>query len=195
MSLDTRRTRNGALCCVDGAIGARTTRSAALGRHDDSLAARRSLGGRRRRLRQSRAGDATRSKRRGDVTRHTAHAKRRALCVDGTIGARTTRSAALGRHDDSLAARRSLGVAGGGSDRAEPAMRREGKRRGDVTRHTAHAKRRALCVDGTIGARTTRSAALGRHDDSLAARRSLGVAGGGSDRAEPAMRRGEQEAR
>ena len=51
------------------------------------------------------------------------------------------------------------------------------------------------CVDGTDGARTTRSAALGRHDDSLAARRSLGVAGVGSVRAEPAMRRGEQEAR
>ena len=50
MSLDTRRTRHGVRACVDGAIGARTTRSAALGRHDDSLAARRSLGGRRRRL-------------------------------------------------------------------------------------------------------------------------------------------------
>ena len=49
------------------------------------------------------------------------------------------------------------------------------------------------CVGGTIGARTTRSAALGRHDDSLAARRSLGVAGVGSERAEPAMRRGEQD--
>ena len=49
MSLDTRRTRHESACaCVDGTIGARTTRSAALGRHDDSLAARRSLGGRRR---------------------------------------------------------------------------------------------------------------------------------------------------
>ena len=62
------------------------------------------------------------------------------------------------------------------------------------THDGAHDTARA-CVDGTIGARTTRSAALGRHDDSLAARRSLGVAGVGSDRAEPAMRRGEQEAR
>ena len=49
MSLDTRRTRHESACgCVDGATGARTTKSAALGRHDDSLAARRSLGGRRR---------------------------------------------------------------------------------------------------------------------------------------------------
>jgi len=62
------------------------------------------------------------------------------------------------------------------------------------THDGAHDTARA-CVDGTIGVRTTRSAALGRHDDSLAARRSLGVAGVGSDRAEPAMRRGEQEAR
>ena len=62
------------------------------------------------------------------------------------------------------------------------------------TRRTRH-ESACACVDGAIGARTTRSAALGRHDDSLAARRSLGVAGVGSDRAEPAMRRGEQEAR
>jgi hypothetical protein len=51
MSLDTRRHDTSACACVDGAIGARTTKSAAHGRHDDSLAARRSLGGRcRRRL-------------------------------------------------------------------------------------------------------------------------------------------------
>ena len=37
------------------------------------------------------------------------------------------------------------------------------------------------------------AAALGRLDDSLAARRSLGVAGFGSGRAKPAMLRGEQE--
>ena len=41
----------------------------------------------------------------------------------------------------------------------------------------------------------SRGQVSGRPDDSLAARRSLGVAGVGSDRAEPAMRRGEQEAR
>ena len=64
----------------------------------------------------------------------------------------------------------------------------------DTRRRTRHDTARA-CVDGTIGARTTRSVAPGRHDDSLAAWRSLGVAGVGSDRAEPAVRRGEQEAR
>ena len=56
----------------------------------------------------------------------------------------------------------------------------------------AHDTARAF-VDGTIGARTTKPAALGRDDHSLAARRSLGIAGVGSDRAEPAMRRGGQE--
>jgi hypothetical protein len=50
-------------------------------------------------------------------------------------------------------------------------------------------------VDERIDTRTTRLAALDRHDDSFAARRSLGIAGAGSDRAELAMRRGEQEAR
>ena len=37
MSLDTRRIRHeSAFACVDGATGARTTKSAALSRHDDS---------------------------------------------------------------------------------------------------------------------------------------------------------------
>ena len=62
------------------------------------------------------------------------------------------------------------------------------------TRRTRHDSAWA-CVDGAIGARKTKSAALGRHDDSLAARRSLVVAGVGSDKTEPAMQRGEQEAR
>ena len=65
--------------------------------------------------------------------------------------------------------------------------------RGEVTRRTAAHTAARTCVGGTIGVRTTRSAALGRHDDSLAARRSLGVAGVGSARAKPAMRRGEQD--
>ena len=68
-------------------------------------------------------------------------------------------------------------------------------RRGDVTRRTAARTAARTCVDGTIGARMTRSVALGRQDDSLAARRSLSVASIGSDRAEPAMRLGEQEVR
>ena len=64
--------------------------------------------------------------------------------------------------------------------------------RGDVTRRTAARTVARTCVGGTIGARTTRSVALGRHDDSLAARRSLSVAGIGSERAKPAIRRGEK---
>ena len=66
-------------------------------------------------------------------------------------------------------------------------------RRGDVTRRTAAHTAARTCVDGTTGACTTRSSALGRRDDSLEARRSLGVAGVGSERAEPAMRRGEKD--
>jgi len=65
-------------------------------------------------------------------------------------------------------------------------------RRGDVIRRTAAHAAARTCVGGTTGAFTTRSAALGRLDDPLAARRSLGVAGVGSERAEPAMRRREQ---
>ena len=62
--------------------------------------------------------------RRGDVTRRTAAHKAARTCVGGTSGARTTRSTVLGRRDDSLEARRPFGVAGVGSGRAEPAMRR-----------------------------------------------------------------------
>ena len=61
-------------------------------------------------------------------TRRTRHESTWA-CVDAAIGARTTKSAALGRHGDSLAARRSLGVAGVGSDRAKPAVRWGGRAR------------------------------------------------------------------
>ena len=66
-------------------------------------------------------------------------------------------------------------------------------RRGDVTRRTAAHTAARTCADGTTGARTTRSALLGRLGDLLAARSSLGVAGFGSGRAKPAMRRGEQD--
>ena len=66
-------------------------------------------------------------------------------------------------------------------------------RRGDVTRRTAAHTAARTCVGGAIGARTARPAALDRHDDSPAARRSLGVAGVGSERAKPAMRRGEKD--
>ena len=104
MSLDTRRTRHESACaCVDGAIGARTTRSAALGRHADSLAARRSLGGRRRcRLRQSqnRRCDARGAEMSLD-TQHTRHGER--VCRrddrrthDEVDSARSTRPLARG---------------------------------------------------------------------------------------------------
>ena len=66
-------------------------------------------------------------------------------------------------------------------------------RRGDVTLRMAVHTAARTCICGSIGALTTKSAALGRHDDSLAARRLLGVAGVGSERAKPAMRRGEQD--
>ena len=66
-------------------------------------------------------------------------------------------------------------------------------RRGDVTRRTAAHTAARTGADGTAGARTTRPATLGRLDDSLAARCSLGVAGFGSGRAKPAMQRGEQD--
>ena len=66
-------------------------------------------------------------------------------------------------------------------------------RRGDVTRSTAAYTAARTCVGGTTGSHTTRSAALGRRDDSLAARRSIGYASVGSERAEPAMRRGKQD--
>ena len=114
--------------------------------------------------------------------------------VDGASGAPTKRSAALGRLDDSLAARRSIGVAGVGSERAGPAVRRgeQDEARGCHRRTAARAVART-CVGGTTGACTTRPAALGRLGDSLAARRSLGVAGFGSGRAKPVMRRGEQD--
>ena len=116
------------------------------------------------------------AKRRGDVTRHTAHATRECVCVcrrrdrrthDKVGGARSARRLARG----SALARRASPV---------PALTEPSRRcnaRGAVmsldTRHTRH-ESACACVDGAIGARTTRSAALGRHDDSLAARRLLG---------------------
>ena len=80
---------------------------------------------------------------RGDITRRTAAHTAVRTCVDGTTGARTTRSAAFGRRDDSLAARRSLGVAGVCSDRAEPAMRAGGAVMSlDTRRRKRHGARR-----------------------------------------------------
>jgi cation transport regulator ChaB len=135
------------------------------------------------------------SRRRGDVTRRTAAHTAARTCVDGAIGARTAKSATLGRPTtwSPLGAR----SASPGSALIEPSRRcdEESRRRDDATRRTAAHTAARTCVDGTTGTHTTRPATLGQRDDSLAARLSLGVAGVGSDRAEPAMRRGEREAR
>ena len=108
----------------------------------------------------------------------------------------------LARHfgkADSLAARRSLGVESVGSrtfTELGRCKREQQKLNAVMSLDTRRrARRRARAPKVRPAARTTKSAALGRHDDSLAARRSLGVAGVGSDRAEPAMRRGGREAR
>ena len=87
--------------------------------------------------------------RRGDVTRRTAAHTAARTGADGTAGARTTRPATLGRLDDSLAARCSLGVAG----------------------CRLWESQAAGCEE------ESRMRTLGRLDDSLAARCSLGVAG------------------
>ena len=65
-------------------------------------------------------------------------------------------------------------------------------RRGDVTGARRRPRRRARARRYDRRAHVE-AAALGRLGDSLAAQRSLGVAGFGSGRAKPAMRRGEQE--
>ena len=174
MSLDTRRTRNGALVCRrhdrrthDKVGGARSARRLARG----SALARR----RRRRLRQSRAGSATRRARGAVMSLDTRRTRNGALVCrrhdrrthDKVGGARSARRLARG----SALARRASPV----SALTEPSRRCNA--RGAVmsldTRRTRH-ESACACVDGAIGARTTRSAALGRHDDSLAARRSLG---------------------
>ena len=124
-----------------------------------------------------RAEPAMQRKRRGDVTRHTTHTARECVWVcrrrdrrthDEVGGARSARRLARG----SALARRASPV----SALTEPSRRCNA--RGAVmsldTRRTRH-ESACGCVDGATGARTTKSAALGRHDDSLAARRSLGA--------------------
>ena len=189
----TRRTaaHTAARTCVDGTIGARTTRSAALGRHGDSLAARRSLGVAG--VGSDRAEPAMQRKRRGDVTRHTAHTTRRVrvrVSTARSAQARRGRRRSVGTTTRSRLGARSAGVAGVGSDRAEPAMQR--KRRGDVTRHTAHTTRRVrvrVSTARSAHARRGRRRSVGTTTRSRLGARSAGVAGVGSDRAEPAMQR------
>ena len=111
------------------------------------------------------------AKRRGDVTRHTAHTTRECVCVcrrrdrrthDKVGGARSARRLARG----SALARRASPV----SALTEPSRRCNAKRRGDVTRHTAHTTRECVCVcrrrdrrthDKVGGARSARRLARG----------------------------------
>ena len=174
MSLDTRRTRNGACVSMARSAHARQGRRRSVGTTTRSRLGARSAGVAG--VGSDRAEPAMQRKRRGDVTRHTAHTTRECVCVcrrrdrrthDKVGGARSARRLARG----SALARRASPV---------PALTEPSRRcnaRGAVmsldTRRTRH-ESACACVDGAIGARTTRSAALGRHDDSLAARRSLG---------------------
>ena len=105
--------------------------------------------------------------------------RRRTRIPDGVIGARTTRSAAHDWKDDALAALRALTVVelalGAGSVVGVAAGAViGGATRGDVGGIPLGHETRAFS-DDAIGARTTRSAALGRSSDVLAARRSLAV--------------------
>ena len=95
---------------------------------------------------------------------------------DDETGARTTRSATLGRSNDVLAARRSLAVvvSARGSRRGGWRSSRTAAGRVDAGGIPRGHKTRAFSDDET-GARTTRSATLGRSNDVLAARRSLAV--------------------
>ena len=144
-----------------------------------------------------RAEPAMQRKRRGDVTRHTAHTTRRVrvrVSTARSAHARRGRRRSVGTTTRSRLGARSAGVAGVGSDRAEPAMQR--KRRGDVTRHTAHTTRQVrvrVSTARSAHARRGRRRSVGTTTRSRLGARSAGVAGVGSERAKPAMRRGEQD--
>ena len=96
-------------------------------------------------------------KRRGDVTRHTTHTTRVRVRVSTArpAHARRSRRRSVGTTTRSRLGARSAGVAGVGSDRAEPAMQR--KRRGDVTRHTTHTTRVRVRVSTARPAHARRS--------------------------------------
>ena len=195
MSLDARRRKRRRarasmvrLAHARRASGARSARRLARG---STLAQRR-----RCRLGESRAGDATRKAGRGAVmsldARRRTWRRARAPTVR-LVHARRSQRRSVGAKTRSRIGARSATPA---SALREPSRRCDEESRtrlGDVTRRTAAHTAAHTCVDGTIGACTMRSAALGRHDSSPAARRSLGVAGAVSERAEPAMRRGEQD--
>ena len=200
MSLDTRRTRHGECVCVcrrrdrrthDEVGGARSARQLA---RNSALARRASpVSALTEPSRRCNARE-----RRGNATRHTAHTTRRVrvrVSTARSAHARRGRRRSVGSTTRSRLGARSVGVAGVGSDRAEPAMQR--KRRGDVTRHTAHTTRRVrvrVSTARSAHARRSRRRSVGTATRSRLGARSVGVAGAGSDRAEPAMQR-KREAR
>ena len=160
----------------DDATGARTTRSAALGRSNDVLAARRSLAvvvsarepARWRARAAERPQGAVTSAEFGGVTRparfpttRPAHARRgrRRSVAATTCSRRGARSPSSCRLESRRGGCKSSRTAAGHGDVG-------GIRRGHETRAFS---------DDETGARTTRSAALGRSNDVLAARRSLAV--------------------
>jgi len=152
MSLDTRRTRHGAYVCAcrrrdrrtdEEVGGARSARRLARG----SVLARRALPvsaqtePSRRCNARDRAEPAMPRKRRGDVTRHTAHTTRRIRVLVSTARSAHRRRGRRRPVGTTTRSARSAGFTGVGSDRAEPAMQR--KRHDDVTRRTAaHTTRR-----------------------------------------------------
>ena len=182
MSLDTRRTRHESACgCVDGATGARTTKSAALGRHDDSLAARRSLAvvvSARVSRRGVRWRSSNEAEREDDVGRRSAVRPERRTPGTTTRSARARRGRRRDQGTTMLAARRALAVVVSARVSRRGVRWRssnEAEREDDVGRRSAvRPERRTREHDGTIGARSTRSAARSRNDV-LAARRALAV--------------------
>ena len=193
MSLDTRRTRHGGCVCAcrrrdrrthDEVGGARSARRLARG---SALARRASPV-------SALTEPSRRCNARGAVmsldTRRTRHGVRVHVSTARSAHARRGRRRSVGTTTRSRLGARSAGVAGVGSDRAEPAMQR--KRRGDVTRHTAHTTRRVrvrVSTARSAHARRGRRRSVGTTTRSRLGARSAGVAGVGSDRAEPAMQR------
>ena len=192
MSLDARRrTRRHARASAARSAHARRGRRRSVGTATRSRLGARSAGVAG--VGSDRAEPAMQRKRRGDVTRHTAHTTRRVrvrVSTARSAHARRGRRRSVGTTTRSRLGARSAGVAGVGSDRAEPAMQR--KRRGDVTRHTAHTTRRVrvrVSTARSAHARRGRRRSVGTTTRSRLGARSAGVAGVGSDRAEPAMQR------
>ena len=182
MSLDARRTPRECVCVCrrrdrrthDEVGGARSARRLARG---SALARRASPV-------SALTEPSRRCNARGAVMSHdTRRTPRECVCVcrrrdqrthDEVGGARSARRLARG----SALARRASPV----SALTEPSRRCNARSAGCHSTHDAHHESACACVDGATGARTTKPAALGRHDDSLAARRCLaGVAGVGSD--------------